>query len=51
MNAVDTVNWMFSKDNPNRDYNKKHYGSKKKVLKHFLKQERKYEIKTKTNRR
>ena len=37
MNAVDTVNWMFSKDNPNSDYNKKHYGSKKKSIKTFFK--------------
>ncbi len=45
MNARETVDWMFSKDNPNRDYNRKHYGRKKEVLKDFLKQEKDYETK------
>ena len=45
MNARETVEWMFSKDNPNRDYNRKHYGRKKDVLKDFLKQEKDYENK------
>ena len=45
MNARETVEWMFSKDNPNRDYNIKHYGKKKEVLKDFLKQERDHENK------
>jgi|LULP01.1.fsa_nt_gb hypothetical protein len=45
MNARETVEWMFSKDNPNRDYNIKHYGKKEEVLKDFLKQERNYENK------
>ena len=45
MNARETVEWMFSKDNPNRNYNIKFYGKKKQVLKDFLKQERNYEIK------
>ena len=45
MNARETVEWMFSKDNPNRDYNIKHYGKKEEVLKDFLKQERDYENK------
>ena len=40
MNARETVEWMFSKDNPNRDYNIKNYGKKKEVPKNFLKQER-----------
>ncbi len=45
MNARETVEWMFSKDNPNRDYNIKYYGKKKEVLKDFLKQERDHENK------
>ena len=45
MNARETVGWMFSKDNPNRDYNIKPYGKKEEVLKDFLKQERDYENK------
>ena len=45
MNAKETVDWMFSKYNPNRDYNKKYYGKKEDVLKDFLKQEKEYENK------
>ena len=26
------VDWMYSKDNPNQEYNKKYYGSKKETL-------------------
>ena len=26
------VDWMYSKDNPNHEYNKKYYGSKKETL-------------------
>tara|TARA_R100000365_G_C2709438_1_gene45313 strand:+ start:32 stop:178 length:147 start_codon:yes stop_codon:yes gene_type:complete len=32
------VNWMYSKDNPNHEYNRKNNPSKQATLKSFLKQ-------------
>ena len=32
------INWLYSKDNPNHEYNKKTNPSKKETLKLFLKQ-------------
>jgi hypothetical protein len=32
------VNWMYSKDNPNHQYNRKNNPSKQATLKSFLKQ-------------
>jgi hypothetical protein len=31
------INWMYSKDNPNHEYNKKVYGSKKLLIKELIK--------------
>ncbi len=38
------VNWMYSKDNPNHQYNRKNNPSKKETLKLFLKQNKDYKI-------
>ena len=31
------INWMYSKDNPNHEHNKKVYGSKKLLIKELIK--------------